>query len=205
MNQADAATHERVYRSIRGSILSGDVLPGQKLVATRIAREHAASITPVREALYRLAGEGMVVIAPAGFHVVPDSRTMFLDMLDLSQKLLVIGIQRWRIDGTVFADPYRQEGDVSAEMAVICLENVLAHLFAATRNKAIIAWGRNAGERLRRIRLVQCRISRSSRRECMTFHALALQGDLARLRRQILAHHRRMMAMIDYQFGEQDE
>lgn len=205
MSKACAATHERVYRSIRGSILSGEVLPGDKLVATRIAREHGASITPVREVLYRLAGEGMVMTSSEGFHVVPDSRTMFLDMLDLSQKLLLIGIQRWRAEGRAFTAPHRHDGDVSAEMALICLENVLAHLFAATRNEAIIAWGRNAGERLRRVRLVQCRISRSSRRECMALHDLALRGDLGRLRRQILAHHRRMMALIKYQFGEQDD
>lgn len=51
-------------RSLRGAILAGDLRPGEKLVAGDLARRFAVSATPLREALQRLAGEGLVEIRP---------------------------------------------------------------------------------------------------------------------------------------------
>jgi DNA-binding GntR family transcriptional regulator len=49
-----------VYRELRARILRGDVEPGQRLAQAELADELGVSRTPVREALRRLTGEGLV-------------------------------------------------------------------------------------------------------------------------------------------------
>ncbi|SOZ20107.1 GntR family transcriptional regulator [Cupriavidus taiwanensis] len=49
------------YTQLRLLILSGSVLPGERLVSQQIADEIGASRTPVREALARLESQGLVV------------------------------------------------------------------------------------------------------------------------------------------------
>jgi DNA-binding GntR family transcriptional regulator len=63
---------DQVYRRIRQSIFSGKLAPGEKLVASRVARELVVSNIPVREALKRLEAEGLVTVVPhAGARVAP--------------------------------------------------------------------------------------------------------------------------------------
>lgn len=55
---------EKVYESLRHAILSGDLLPGDRLVETKIAEEIGVSRAPVREAISRLELEGLVDLRP---------------------------------------------------------------------------------------------------------------------------------------------
>jgi DNA-binding GntR family transcriptional regulator len=48
------------YERIRGYVLGGDVAPGARLGQVELAERFGISRTPVREALRRLAGEGLV-------------------------------------------------------------------------------------------------------------------------------------------------
>lgn len=200
MAAPDPVTHDRVYRNLKADIFAGQFLPGSKLTATRIAKRYTASITPVREAMYRLVGEGLVKMTPQGFHVTSDSPTMLIDILDLSQKLLVIGLQRWRGGTDMPPVTHEPQHPIDAQHALLLLENVLVHLFATTGNQAVIAWGRQANERLRWIRLFQCRYSQRARLECISLYELAARRDRTRLGRQILAHHRRCAKAIHQQF-----
>jgi DNA-binding GntR family transcriptional regulator len=49
-----------VYRELRSRILRGEVQPGERLAQGELAETLGVSRTPVREALRRLTGEGMV-------------------------------------------------------------------------------------------------------------------------------------------------
>lgn len=52
---------QHVYEELRATIISGDILPGQSLTLRELAERYAVSIVPVREALFQLAAEGVVV------------------------------------------------------------------------------------------------------------------------------------------------
>src|SRR5947209_19247275 len=52
------------YEQIRALILSGEMAPGARLSQLELAERLAISRTPVREALRRLAGEGLVDALP---------------------------------------------------------------------------------------------------------------------------------------------
>lgn len=69
---------DSVYMELRGKILSRELKPAQRLLEVKIANEMGVSRTPVREALRRLANEGLVKIVPnSGARVVsPSSHEM---------------------------------------------------------------------------------------------------------------------------------
>ncbi|MGW7684166.1 GntR family transcriptional regulator [Kribbella sp. NPDC054772] len=55
---------DRVYEAIRDWILSGELAPGMRVVESEIARVLGTSQTPAREAVRRLAHEGLVTYRP---------------------------------------------------------------------------------------------------------------------------------------------
>lgn len=59
-----ATLTEKSYQHIRGMLLSGQLTPGQRLVTRTLAEQIGVSLAPVREALHRLATEGLVEHVP---------------------------------------------------------------------------------------------------------------------------------------------
>ncbi len=51
---------EQTYLKIRRELISGQLKPGQKLISRSLASRHGVSLAPVREAIGRLAAEGLV-------------------------------------------------------------------------------------------------------------------------------------------------
>lgn len=50
----------KVYGDLRGALMKGRYLPGQKMTIRGLAEEFGVSLTPVREALHYLAAEGVL-------------------------------------------------------------------------------------------------------------------------------------------------
>lgn len=57
-DQSAEILREQVYQQIRTGLMSGHFAPGQKRTIRALSAEMGTSLTPVREALYRLAAEG---------------------------------------------------------------------------------------------------------------------------------------------------
>lgn len=55
---------DRAYRRLRAAIIGGEFPPGEKLAETALSERLDTSRTPVREALRRLAREGLVEFEP---------------------------------------------------------------------------------------------------------------------------------------------
>ncbi|NLG86579.1 MAG: GntR family transcriptional regulator, partial [Firmicutes bacterium] len=65
---------ERLYESLKEDILTNKFKPGEELQIEKLAEEFGVSSTPVREALVRLEGAGLVVLMPnRGAQVAPIS------------------------------------------------------------------------------------------------------------------------------------
>ena len=56
------AAHDQLYRNLRMRIMYGELRPGQAMTLRGVAEEFSVSVTPVREALKRLADEGALSI-----------------------------------------------------------------------------------------------------------------------------------------------
>jgi len=55
---------QKAYRVLKRAIIRGDLTPNSKLILTEIAKSLRISITPIREAISKLASEGLVTIIP---------------------------------------------------------------------------------------------------------------------------------------------
>jgi len=71
---------QRVYERVRDMILRLELAPGSNLDEASLEREFGVSRTPVREALIRLASEGLITLLPNR-----GARVTAIDVSDLSQ------------------------------------------------------------------------------------------------------------------------
>lgn len=62
---------EQIYRSLRLSLMDGEFRPGQRLTISSVAEQYGTSITPVREAIFRLASEQVLEVKAATSVIVP--------------------------------------------------------------------------------------------------------------------------------------
>ncbi|MCD7097839.1 GntR family transcriptional regulator [Stenotrophomonas sp. MMGLT7] len=89
-----SATHsknELLYRQVRRALQSGRYVPGQRIDPATLATEFDTSTTPVRFALYRLVGEGLVADhARNGLHVPLLTEVAMRDLYDWMQRLLLM-------------------------------------------------------------------------------------------------------------------
>lgn len=69
---ADPTAHERLYRALRGSIMLGQLPPGQAMTLRGIAAQHHVSMTPAREAVRRLVAEGALTLSASGRVSTPE-------------------------------------------------------------------------------------------------------------------------------------
>lgn len=67
----EAVTAERLYRDLRRSIMMGIFQPGELLVTSHIAERLGTSVTPVRDVLHQLVGEGLIATYDGGGFFVP--------------------------------------------------------------------------------------------------------------------------------------
>lgn len=83
-----ASLSERAFRLLRQQILHGVIRPGSKLKMDVLQREYDFSSSPLREALNRLAAEGLVTMDEnRGFRAAPMSEADFRDVT--AMRLLV--------------------------------------------------------------------------------------------------------------------
>ncbi|MBI3436250.1 MAG: GntR family transcriptional regulator [Proteobacteria bacterium] len=61
---------EQIYQRLRYQLRSGTFAPGERLVESNLAQQLIVSRSPVREALSRLAAEGLLESRGSGFQVV---------------------------------------------------------------------------------------------------------------------------------------
>ena len=89
-----SANHSKstfLHGQIRRALQSGRFVPGQRIDPTSIAAEFNTSPTPVRFALYRLVGEGLVADhARSGLHVPLPTEVAMRDLYDWMQRLLLM-------------------------------------------------------------------------------------------------------------------
>src|SRR5689334_16538066 len=91
---------EKVYRRLRGDIISGRLAPSQKLRLDALKQSYGVSISTLRELLNRLTSEGLIVAESAkGFEVAPVSGDNLRELANLRLLLESHALQRSFIAG----------------------------------------------------------------------------------------------------------
>jgi DNA-binding GntR family transcriptional regulator len=98
---------QRVYAALRHAIVVLDIEPGSPLEEERLCRHYQVSRTPLREALIRLASEGLVELEPN--HGAKVAALQFADVVDHYEAMDVMQPVIWH-----FAAMRRTEADLEA-------------------------------------------------------------------------------------------
>ncbi len=93
--EAPPTRAEWVDQLLRRAIVHGELAPGEKLYAERLAEQWGVSATPLRETFQRLAGEGLVVIEPQrGARVAPISVDQAAEIYELRLLLDPVALEQ---------------------------------------------------------------------------------------------------------------
>jgi len=111
---------EIVYLRMKEMILSGELQPGERLAEEHLAERLGVSRTPVREALHRLATEGLISCLPTrGFKVSGDSKEEMEEVFELRSVLeayaLKVACQRISEEGLEVLENYIAEAQRAYE------------------------------------------------------------------------------------------
>lgn len=83
-----------VDRRLREAILSGELAPDERLITATLVERFSVSPTPLREALQRLAAEGLVEISPQrGARVAALSATDWTEIIELRELLEPVALR----------------------------------------------------------------------------------------------------------------
>ena len=87
-----------VVEAIRADILNAKLLPGERLMFEALKERFGVGVSPLREALTRIAAEGLVTLEEhKGFRVAAVSRADLTDLVRLRGELEALAI-RWSIE-----------------------------------------------------------------------------------------------------------
>lgn len=116
---------ETAYRRIRAALMSGQYRPGERLRLAELSEQFGVSITPVREAIFRLVSEGALAMRAATAISVPVLTVRELQEIQLTRVLL--------------------EGAL-AERAAALVSASGVEALEATHRAFVRAWGRDPHE-----------------------------------------------------------
>ena len=103
---------QRVYDPLRDEILSGSLTPGAELSEVALAEQLGVSRGPIREAIGRLASEGLVTVRPRRGAVVSSlSKEEFLELYQVREALELLAVK--------LAVPRLRPDDIAALQSLI--------------------------------------------------------------------------------------
>lgn len=132
------------YQRLKEELMSGTYPAGAKLEALRLAEEYGVSMTPVRDSLNQLTGEGLVEFSPGdGFRVPRLTDQGLRDMLDVNHLLMVHALGASGTSGAVPRQPSAETHDYAARLAA-----VFESIASASGNRFLIRCVEQIGEKL---------------------------------------------------------
>ncbi|MFD7453452.1 GntR family transcriptional regulator [Kitasatospora sp. NPDC059827] len=159
------ALRETVYAQLRAAVLDGGFGARERLAEVRLAARFGVSRTPVREALARLASDGLIERGDGGFFVTIPNLTRLKDFYELRVTLELRGVARAIEDPSIKHDPaviaaeldrwyaMRESPPVPDPRFVVQDERFHAELSRASGNPALTDALVAVSERIRQVRM----------------------------------------------------
>ena len=184
------ATFGRVYHALKAELGSGRFRPGDPLEPAVLSGELNASITPVRDALHRLVGEGLVEAPPTdGFRAPLLTEVALRHLYAWNQWLLAGALKSGGPDREV---PEHAPGTEPRHEAPV--EPLFLRIAALSGNPEHVIAILGVSDRLRAARTVEPLIFENIGVEAAQIEA-ALH-DRATLRRNLSLYHRRRLKAV---------
>jgi DNA-binding GntR family transcriptional regulator len=184
-------TFERVYAVLKERLTRGAFRPGDRLEPAALADELFASVTPIRDALHRLAGERLVE-APRqeGFRVPALSESRLRHLYAWHRDLLLLALMRRR--GAVGEEA---AGTITGELSEQrrLMFSTLAH---SSGNPELAFAVESVGERLGGVEILADLLLDDVEAESLAIMHALHSGDTRLLRKQLLNYHRRRERIV---------
>ena len=161
-----------VFHTLRKAIITGELLPGERLMETQLGEKLGVSRTPIREAIRKLELEGLVVMVPRkGAQVAPFTQKDIKDVLEVRAALeaLAVRLACKHMDERSFLklQLVNTEYEYAAkenDIETMIEKDVEFHevIFGATQNDKLVQMVGNLGEQVHRFRIAYLKNSESS-------------------------------------------
>lgn len=184
---SSGVTAERVYEALKRHLLSGAMLPGEKLEPAKFADDLSSSVTPVRDALHRLTGERLVETRTSdGFHLPLVTEPGLRDLYAWNAGLVRLVARSWRRGATSPAPA--SELPVDLARATRNFFDLFALRSANPEHRQQIA---SSSDRLTAARQAEGRVLSGLEDELRTLAETFDRAPSGRLLQQVDAYHRR--------------
>jgi len=178
----DHQTSERVYGLLKAELLSGRRTT-DRLNINAMAQKYEASATPVREALLRLVGEGLVDMPTSGGFVLPQiDETIALDCYEFSLFLALLICEHAST---------QHAGDIAASRLAYPIDALLAAMARVFGNDEIRAAVVRLNDRMTPIRLMEEMRLPGLDAEYGSLLKAVRCGDIAVTRKNLRKYHHR--------------
>lgn len=179
---------DRSYATIRHRLLTGAYRPGQRLEANRIADDIAVSMTPVRDALNRLTGEGLVEAeAGEGFRVPFVTSDGLRGLIDWNRHLSLLCARSARRR----AERQEMVDDYANSVALL-----FSHMASATGLAEAVSAMNGISARLHRVRMIEAELIPSGVGELAQLGEAFDAGDRRQLGRLLETYHRVRLRIV---------
>lgn len=189
----------RVYDALKGRITSGTFRAGDRLDARDLGVELDASMTPIREALHRLAGERLVVVAShEGFHVPAYTEAELSDLYRWTGRVLTLALSG-RDVGVAYGNRISRDSALIDETnadVVARTAGLFAAIAARSGNIEIECAIGSVNDRLNASRKVEAMLFADRENELNVMVAAFLDRAAGVLRKLITSYHRRRIAKV---------
>lgn len=176
--------------ALSGFVGEGRFGAGMPLVVTTLARELGLSPTPVREALARLAGEGVIDHWPGRGYFAPGlAASDIVELYDYHHRLVL-----WAIDAPAAAGNQalnREEGPL-----VDRIERVFAGAAGRSANRVLMRAQRLAATCLRPVRVVEAKVAPVTVDEVERLEELSEREETAGFREAVVLYHEGRLEVI---------
>ncbi|MCX7684710.1 MAG: FCD domain-containing protein [Acetobacteraceae bacterium] len=190
---------ERAFQALRAALLSGEFAPGERLLPAALRARFGFGLTPLREALMRLATEGLAEgEAQRGFRAPPLSAELVRELMGARREIEAICLSRairrgdaaWEAEAratfaALVATPLPRDPDDLSAAALWEERHRAFHLalVAGCGSPVRIGLWRNLSdrtERIRRLRLLRRHEQAAEVRDLNAEHLAILEAALAR-------------------------
>lgn len=180
---------ERIYRELKTAVLVGSLDQHLRLDFAELANEHGVSTTPVREAVMRLLGEGLVELHPkGGIRPARLSEFRLRTLLDAQSRLVRSALKG--VGGPIVAG--------NGWTALTTNESRTRHIFEGiarkTDNPEYLEIMQRIGDRLSPFRYREDQVLGHVLEELEGLHAAL--ADMTILQRQLRGYYRRRLAVV---------
>lgn len=168
-----ASVTHRIYEKIRMAILTGEIPAGERLVELDLATKMSSSRTPVREALQKIASEGLIYSIPRAGYIVgeiseTDLQEIFEARIAIEQAAARLALEHItpeeleRIEANIRKSEEAIKSPLKDQMIDFDTE---FHdlLCGAGRNKRLIQFSQTLRDHLLRYRMIALRIPRMAK------------------------------------------